>query len=71
LGLRNVGINEKLIKRSYSIEEGQIRALAVLSALTSKELSLLVNEAIYELIHKYQSKTEINLLELRMIQNDE
>lgn len=71
MGLRNVGINEKLIKRSYSIEEGQIRALAVLSALTSKELSLLVNEAIYELIHKYQSKTEINLLELRMIQNDE
>lgn len=71
LDLRNVGINEKLIKRNYYIEEAYVKALTVLSALTSKELSLLVNEAIYELIHKYQSKTEINLLEIRMIQNEE
>jgi hypothetical protein len=71
LTLRNADRSVKLIKRNYYIEEGYIRALTVLSALTSKELSHLVNEAINDLIHKYQSKTEINLLELRMIQNDE
>lgn len=71
LAFRNAERSVKLIKRNYYIEENHIRALTVLSALTSKELSLLVNEALYDLIHKYQSKTEINLLELRMIQNDE
>ena len=71
LALKNAGGSVKLIKRNYYIEERYAKALTVLSALTSKPISLLVNEAIYDLIHKYQSKTEINLLELRMIQNKE
>ena len=59
--------NSKLIKRNYYIEERYAKALTVLSALTGKELSLLVNEAIGELINKYQPKTDINLLSLRAI----
>ncbi|MGD0210149.1 MAG: hypothetical protein ABSC14_04115 [Desulfomonilia bacterium] len=66
LDLRNDD-NSKLIKRNYYIEERYAKALTVLSALTGKELSLLVNEAIGELINKYQPKTDINLLNLRAI----
>jgi hypothetical protein len=66
LDLRNDD-NCKLIKRNYYIEERYAKALTVLSALTGKELSLLVNEAIGELINKYQPKTDINLLRLRAI----
>ena len=66
LDLRN-NDNSKLIKRNYYIEERYAKALTVLSALTGKELSLLVNEAIGELINKYQPKTDINLLNLRAI----
>ncbi len=57
----------KLIKRNYYIEERYARALTILSALTGKELSLLVNEALGELINKYQPKTDINLLRLKTI----
>jgi hypothetical protein len=67
LELRNNGRDTKLIKRNYYIEERYAKALTVLSALTGKELSLLVNEAIGELIHKYQPKTDINLLRLDVI----
>lgn len=66
LDLRNDD-NSKLIKRNYYIEERYAKALTVLSALTGKELSLLVNEAIGELINKYQPKTDINLLSLKAI----
>jgi hypothetical protein len=68
LSLRNGDKSSKLIKRNYYIEESHAKALTVLSALTGKELSLLVNEAIGELIKKYQPKTEINLLDLKSIQ---
>ena len=51
LDLRNNGKITKLIKRNYYIEERYAKALTVLSALTGKELSLLVNEAIGELIN--------------------
>jgi hypothetical protein len=57
----------KLVKRNYYIEEKHAKALTVLSALTGKELSLLVNEAIGELIKKYQPKTDIDLLKLKSI----
>jgi len=67
LDLRNNDKATKLIKRNYYIEERYAKALTVLSALTGKELSLLVNEAISELILKYQPKTEINLLSLEAI----
>ena len=60
-----------LVKRNYYIEEAHARALTVLSALTGKELSLLVNEAIGELIKKYQPMTEINLLRLKTISKGE
>ena len=62
--------NFKLIKRNYYIEERHIKALTVLSALTGKELSLLVNEALGDMINKYQPKTNINLLRLESIQRD-
>jgi hypothetical protein len=61
------GEDAKLIKRNYYIEERHAKALTVLSALTGKELSLLVNEAIGGLIRKYQPKTDINLLDLKSI----
>ncbi len=67
LDLRDGKTPKKLIKRNYYIEERHARALTVLSALTGKELSLLVNEAVGELIMKYQPKTEIKLLELETI----
>jgi hypothetical protein len=71
LDLRSNGKNTKLIKRNYYIEERYAKALTVLSALTGKELSLLVNEAIGELISKYQPKTDINLLRLETIQRED
>ena len=71
LDLRSNGKNTKLIKRNYYIEERYAKALTVLSALTGKELSLLVNEAIGELINKYQPKTDINLLRLETIQRED
>jgi hypothetical protein len=71
LELRSNGKNTKLIKRNYYIEERYAKALTVLSALTGKELSLLVNEAIGELINKYQPKTDINLLKLEAIQRED
>ena len=68
LELRNEGRNTRLIKRNYYIEERFVKALTVLSALSGKELSLLVNEAIGELIQKYQPETDIDLLRLKEIQ---
>jgi hypothetical protein len=68
LGLRSNGTDTKFIKRNYYIEERYAKALTVLSALTGKELYLLVNEAMDDLIHKYQPKTDINLLKLEAIQ---
>lgn len=67
LGLRNNGQETSLIKRNYYIEERYAKALTVLSALTGKELSLLVNEAIGDLIVKYQPMTDIDLLRLKTI----
>ena len=62
--------NFKFIKRNYYIEERYTKSLTVLSALTGKELSLLVNEAIFGLINKYQPKTDIDLLKLENIQKE-
>ena len=71
LDFRNSDKDIKLIKRNYYIEERHAKALTVLSALTGKDLSLLVNEAIGELIKKYQPKTDINLLNLKSIQKED
>ena len=71
LDFRNSDKDVKLIKRNYYIEERHAKALTVLSALTGKDLSLLVNEAIGELIKKYQPKTDINLLNLKSIQKED
>jgi len=60
--------NFKLIKRNYYIDERYTKALTVLSALTGKELSLLVNEALGDMINnKYQPMTDIDLLGLKAI----
>jgi hypothetical protein len=67
LGMRSGRKTENLIKRNYYIEARFAKALSVLSALTGKELSLLVNEAIGDMIRKYQPKTEINLLKLESL----
>lgn len=69
LASRKDGSNSTLIKRNYYIEERYAKALTVLSALTGKELSLLVNEALGDLIEKYQPMTEIDLLNLKAIKN--
>ena len=71
LNLRNNDKDSKLIKRNYYIDERLTKALTILSALTGKELSLLVNEAIGELVRKYQPMTEINLLRLETIQKND
>lgn len=63
------GQKKTLIKRNYYIEDRYAKALTVLSALTGKELSLLVNEAIGELVKKYQPKTDVDLLKLKDIKN--
>jgi hypothetical protein len=60
----------KLIKRNYSVDERFTKALTVLSAMTGKDLSLLVNEAISDLISKYQPMTDIDLLRLKAIQEE-
>ena len=64
---RNDGPDTTLIKRNYYIEERYAKALTVLSALTGKELSLLVNEALADMINKYQPMTDIDLLNLKAI----
>lgn len=69
LALRNGDKSVSFIKRNYYIEERHAKALTILTALTGKELSLLVNEAIYDLIKKYQPMTEINLLNIKTIIN--
>jgi hypothetical protein len=71
LELRKQDPYSKLVKRNYYIEERHAKALTVLSALTGKELSLLVNEAIGELVKKYQPKTDIDLLKLKTIQRED
>ena len=65
LGLRSDGKKISFVKRNYYIEERYAKALTVLSALTGKELSLLVNEAIGDLIMKYQPMTDIDLLRMK------
>jgi hypothetical protein len=70
LDLRNGDKNGKIIKRNYYIEERYTKALTILSALTGKELSLLVNESLCDLINKYQPKTDIDLLRLKTIQKE-
>ncbi len=58
LSLRGDGTRRVLMKRNYSIEERYVRALTVLSAITGKELSLLVNEALADLVAKYLPGTK-------------
>jgi hypothetical protein len=65
LKLRTENANTILVKRNYYIEERYAKALTVLSALTGKELSMMVNEALSDLINKYQPMTDIDLLTLR------
>lgn len=68
INLMNGDKNFKLIKRNYYIDERYTKALMVLSALTGKELSLLVNEALGDMINnKYQPMTDIDLLGLKAI----
>ena len=71
INLINGDKNFKLIKRNYYIDERYTKALTVLSALTGKELSLLVNEALGDMINKYQPMTDIDLLRLRAIQKED
>jgi len=67
LQIREDGPDSLMIKRNYYIEERYAKALTVLSALTGRELSLLVNEALADLIGKYQPMTDIDLMNLKTI----
>ena len=71
LALRSGDKKAVLIKRNYYLDERYTKALTVLSALTGKELSLLVNEAIGDLINKYQPLTDIDLLRLKVIKKED
>ena len=71
LSLRSGDKKAVLIKRNYYLDERYAKALTVLSALTGKELSLLVNEAIGDLINKYQPLTDIDLLRLKVIKKED
>jgi hypothetical protein len=62
--IRDSGSSVRLIKRSYVIDERYVRALKILSSLTGKELTLLVNEAIGDLIGKYQPTLKFDLIEV-------
>jgi hypothetical protein len=59
--------NAVLVKRNYYVDETIIRGLTILSALTGKELSSLVNEALTDLLNKYQPQTKISLFNTEVI----
>lgn len=67
LRMKQGELSAELVKRNYYIDERYAKALSVLSALTGKELSILVNEALQDLIAKYQPSTEIDLLNIKPI----
>jgi hypothetical protein len=67
LSLREGASRDPLMKRNYYIEVRYAKALSVLAALTGRELSVLVNEALADLIRKYQPLTDIDLLNIKSI----
>jgi hypothetical protein len=66
-GRKKMDIQGTLVKRNYYIEEKMVRGLSILSAITHKELSLLINEAIMDLLIKHQSETNVPLLDIKEI----
>jgi hypothetical protein len=60
--LTGSGRNDNYIKKSYYIEAEYEKILTALSTMTGKEISYLVNEAIGDLVDKYQPLTNIDLL---------
>jgi hypothetical protein len=66
--VRREAQENKFTKESYYIEEQHEKMLSELSVLTGKDASFLVNEAIGDLVDKYQPKTDIDLLGLKLIQ---
>lgn len=61
-------MSSRYVRKSFYIQEDVERTLSALSAMTGKEMSLLVNEAIGDLVDKYQPMTAIDLLKKMMIQ---
>ena len=56
------------VEKSYYIEEEYEKILVDLSTLTGKEISHLVNEALSDLIEKYQPTTDLDVLNSKLIQ---
>jgi hypothetical protein len=71
LSLRAGVRSKKFVKKSYYLDEPYAKAIVVLSILTGRPHSNLVNEAIGDLIKKYQPMTNIKLLKLEsMLRKD-
>jgi hypothetical protein len=64
LSLRAGLRSKKFVKKSYYLDEHYAKAIVFLSILTGRSHSHLVNEAVGELINKYQPMTDIKLLKL-------
>jgi hypothetical protein len=62
LSLRAGLRSKKYVKKTYYLDEHYAKAIVVLSILTGRPHSLLVNESIGDLIKKYQLMTDIKLL---------
>jgi hypothetical protein len=66
--LRKVDQRENFVKKSYYVEEEYEKILVALAALTGKEISYLVNEALADLVDKYQVITDLDLLNSKLVQ---
>ena len=63
--MKRNGQQNNLIEQTYYIEEEYEKMLGGLSALTGKDQTLLVNEAIGDLIDRFKPKAKNNLIRLR------
>lgn len=66
-GAWGAGRTGAVVKRNYYIDERCTKALALLSALTGRELSKLLNEALSDLIEKYQPSAETDLMNIMTV----
>jgi hypothetical protein len=68
LGMKKEDRSSNYINKSFYIQNDIEQTLTALSVMTGVEMSLLVNEAIGDLIEKYQPLTAIDPLKKMLIQ---